>query len=135
MLLQLVNKVGADGVASQGLLVNALRASGQGGAGLPGRHLWPALDKGGVVDSLVASLKELDLRLRVKGCSQGTVPMAAKHENDIEGRTALNNRGIVLESETLQAEETIIRIGQCWLVGGRILEILAYRGSKIEIME
>ena len=113
MLLQLVNKKSAEGVACQGLLVNALRASGQGGAGLMGRHLWPALGKGGVVDSLVVNLKELGLKLRVGDCSRGSPLLAARHENDTDERTALNTRGMALESELYNDEETLLRIGQC----------------------
>jgi hypothetical protein len=73
MLLELVNK--------RSLLVSALRSSGHCGAGLTGRHLWPSLDKGGVVDSLATNLKDLRLRLRVGDCSVGTPLMAAWHES------------------------------------------------------
>ena len=99
MLLQLTNKGGADGIAVQGLLVNALRSSGQGGAGLTGRHIWPSLERGGVVDSLVSNLKNLGLRLRAGDCSVGTQLMASRHESEVDERASLNARGIALESE------------------------------------
>jgi hypothetical protein len=135
MLLQLVNKKGADGIAAQGLLVSALRSSGQGGAGLTGRHLWPTLEKGGIVDSLASTLKEIGLKLRVGDCSKGAPLMASRHENDIEERASLNARGMALQSELYEGETTILRIGQVWLIENRIFEILAFKYDRIEFME
>ena len=71
----------------KGLLVSAMRFSGQGGAGLTGRHLWPTLEKGRIVDSLASTLKEIGLKLRVGDCSKGAPLMASRHEGDIDERT------------------------------------------------
>ena len=135
MLLQLTNKGGADGIAVQGLLVNALRSSGQGGAGLTGRHIWPTLERGGVVDSLVSNLKNLGLRLRAGDFSVGTQLMASRQDSEVDERASLNTRGIALESELYDGETTLLRIGQVWLPGDIILEVLAFCGDRIEVME
>ena len=39
VLLELVNKGGMDGIATQCLVANALRAAGQGGIGVGGVHI------------------------------------------------------------------------------------------------
>ena len=62
VLLELVNKNGAEGLATQGLLVNALRSSGQSVAG---QQLWEPLEEGGVMSSLISKLNGLGLKIRV----------------------------------------------------------------------
>ena len=47
VLLQLVNKGGADGIAIQGLLGRAMRTAGHGGQGSSGKHVWESLDDSG----------------------------------------------------------------------------------------
>jgi hypothetical protein len=132
VLLELVNRKGAEGVASQGIIVNALRAAGQGG--LRSATLWESLNGEGSLDSLINLLKGIGLRLRV-GLGDRHERSAAEAEEDVEGRIALNGRGINLRSELSGSTETVLRIGQCWRVGCRNLEILAFRGDLVEYME
>ena len=135
VLLELVNKKGAEGIAAQGLLVNALRSSGQGGPDLPAKHLWSSLNGEGAMDSLVHKLKEVGLRLRVGWRNEGPIEYAVASEEDIGCRKDLSCRGISLKSELEGTGVVRLRIGQCWKVRGRLLEILAYRGDNIEYME
>ena len=81
VLLELVNRKGAKGTAMQSILVNALRASGQGGAGQHGMQLWESLDDGGSLDGLIMKLRVLGLRIRVGNNYEGRQLMAARKKH------------------------------------------------------
>jgi hypothetical protein len=135
MLLELINKAGADGVAMQGLVVNALKSSGQGGGGLGETQLWPSLNEDGMLDSLVRKLKDIGLRLKVGNDSEARAMTAAKGEEDEEERIEMNSRGVALEAELIEGGEVQVRIGQCWKMGNRLIEIMAFNGPDIEFIE
>ena len=46
----------------------------------------------------------------------------------------MNARGIVLRAELHEDGEIPIRVGQCWEVQGKAVEILGFRGDEVEIM-
>jgi hypothetical protein len=135
MLLELTNRGGADGVAMQGLVVNALKSAGQGGGGLGETHLWPSLNEDGVLDSLVRKLKGIGLRIKVGNGSDERAVAAANDEEDEEDRIELNSRGIMLEAELTEGGEAQLRIGQCWKFGNRLLEIMALNEADAEYIE
>ena len=110
VLLQLVNKGGADGIAIQGLLGRAMRTAGHGGQGSSGNHVWESLDDSGCLNSLIVKLRSLGLRLRAGGSIEGREEFAAKDENMTEERERLNRRGIVLESEMVAGGASSLRI-------------------------
>jgi hypothetical protein len=69
------------------------------------------------------------------GLADGHEQLATESEDDIEGRIAFNGRGISLRSELSSSSETTLRIGQCWRIGDKNLEILAFQGDLVEYMD
>ena len=86
VLLQLVNRGGAEGIAIQGLLGRAMRTSGHGGVGSSGSHAWESLEDSGSINSLIVKLRALGLRLRVGGSAEESQEFAAMDENLTEER-------------------------------------------------
>jgi hypothetical protein len=134
MLLELMNKSGADGVAMQGLVVNALRSAGQE-SGMGETHLWSSLNEEGFLDSLVRKLKDIGLRLKVGNGTYERSGAASRDEEDEEARIEMNSRGIMLESELTEGGCAQARIGQCWKLGNRLIEIVAFNGPNVEYIE
>jgi len=133
-LLELINKRGAEGLAAQGLLVSALRSAGQGGFGASSCHLRESLNEGGLLNSLVSRLKTVGLRIRV-GANMEEAPVHAAPETSHEDREDLNRSGIVTTAELQENGLINARVGQCWLNGQRIIEILAFGDGTVEFME
>ena len=120
----------------EGQISRMMREAGQGGLGPVRRHLWTALgDLATGLSALIRWLKTIGLRIRVGYAEQEGWELACDCEQDLELRSELNSRGIVLRAELEENGEIPIRIDQCWEVGGRALDILGFREEDIEIME
>ncbi len=124
-----------DGIATQCLVANALRAAGQGGIGSSGVHVKEPLIQEGNLTSLICKLKEMGLAIRVGDDAHDCRPQAADQTDDLDTRCSLNRRGIVLRSELSDGGSSPLRNGQCWLLDGKIIEILAFNGEDLEVME
>jgi len=136
MMIEMVHRGGAVGIAMEGQISRLMRDAGQGGLGPCKRHLWTSLGTLATgLSSLVRFLKSIGLRIRVGYGEEDGWELACKMEQDVDKRTEMNRRGIVLESELHEGGNIPIRIGQCWEVEGRAIEILGFRGGDIEIME
>ena len=134
-LLDLVHRKGPSAIAMEGQISRLMRDAGQGGLGPCRRHLWLSLSQSATgLSSLAAYLKTLGLRIRVGWGKMDGWELASTCEQDLEARTELNKRGIVLRSELETGGMIPIRVGQCWLMGGAITEILGFRGEDIETM-
>jgi hypothetical protein len=134
-LLDLVHRKGPTAIAMEGQISRLMRDAGQGGLGACRRHLWLSLNHLATgLSSLAAYLKMLGLRIRVGWGKMDGWELAAKCEQDLEDRSELNKRGIVLRSELEKGGIIPIRVGQCWLMENVISEILGFRGEDIEIM-
>jgi len=135
-MLELVHRGGAPGIAMEGQISRMMREAGQGGLGPCRRHLWPALSELATgLSLLVRYLKTIGLRIRVGYAEMEGWELACEREQDITGRKEMNSRGIVLRAELKEDGEIPIRVGQCWEMQGRAIEILGFRGNDIEIME
>jgi hypothetical protein len=120
----------------QGQLSRMLRESGQGGIGPCRTHLWTALSKNATgLSSLVLFLRQIGLRIRVGWAKRDGWELACNEERDTDQRASMNARGLVLQSELVEGGEALIRIGQCWEVGGKIFDILGFNKDDIEVME
>ena len=135
VLLELVNRSDASGIATQCLVVNALRASGQGGAGQPSTQMWNSLGSGDALNALIGSLKSIGLRIRAGNATREREDSAVDGEGEVLNRGELNRRGMVYTNELCEGSLIQLRTGQCWQVGNRLLEVLAYRGDSIEYIE
>jgi hypothetical protein len=119
----------------EGQISRMMREAGQGGLGPCRRHLWTALGPLATgLSSLVRYLKIIGLRIRVGYAEMEGWELACDREQDLTGRGDMNARGIVLRAELHEGGEIPIRIGQCWEVQGKAVEILGFRGDEIEIM-
>ena len=131
----MVHRKGPIGVAMEGQISRLMRDSGQGGIGPVRRHLWTSLcDLATGLSSLVAFLKSVRLRIRVGWGKTDGWELATSHEQDLDARTAMNTRGIVLKSELGTDGIIPMRVGQCWLIDGNITEILGFRKDDVEVM-
>ena len=136
MMLDLVHRGVAPGRAMEGKISRMMRDAGQGGLGPCRRHLWPALgDLARGISSLVWYLKTIGLRIRVGYAETEGWELACNLEQNLQARIDMNARGIVLQAKLGEGSEIPIRVGQCWEMQGRALEILGFRGDDIEIME
>jgi len=135
-MLELVHRGGAPGIAMEGQIARMMREAGQGGLGPCRRHLWTALGELATgLSSLVRYLKTIGLRIRVGQAEMDGWELACDREHDLAGRKEMNARGIVLKAELGEDGVIPIRVGQCWEVAGKVMEILGFRGSDIEIMQ
>ena len=130
VLLQLVNRGGAEGIAIQGLLGRAMRTAGHGGVGSSGSHAWESLDDSGSLNSLNVKLRALGLRLRVGGMAEGLQEFAAVDGNMTEERERLTRRGIVLKSEMITGGSSPLRVGQVWRKKNRRWVFAFFTGSE-----
>jgi len=65
-----------DGLATQSLIANALRAADQGGIGVNGVHIKEPLNQEGNLTSLISMLKEVGLAIRVGSGDHECLPQA-----------------------------------------------------------
>jgi hypothetical protein len=135
-MLDMVHRTGAMRIAMEGQISRLMRDAGHGGIGPCRRHLWTTLGGPATgLSSLVRWLKTIGLRIRVGYGETDGWELACECEQDLEARIEMNTRGIVLRAELGEDNNIPIRVGQCWEVNGRALEILGFRGQDIEIME
>ena len=136
MMLILANSKGAASTAMLSQISRMLREAGQGGLGPVKWRLWPALgDLATGLSALIEWLKHIKLRVRIGWGEMEGWELACPMEQDIEARSDMNKRGIVLASELSEGGDAPIRVGQCWEIQGKVCEILGFRDEDIEIME
>ena len=86
------------------------------------------------MSSLISKLKGLGLKIRV-GNGEPPPTLASTIEDDVVHRIEMGLRGIVLQCELEENSIIPLKPGQCWMVGDRLLEVLAFRKEYIEYME
>jgi hypothetical protein len=112
LMLELVHRGGATGVAMEGQLSRMMREAGQGGIGPCRRHLWTSLGELATgLSSLVVFLKSIGLRIRIGYAEQEGWELACNCEQDKTARAEMNSRGIVLKAELNEGGEIPLRVG------------------------
>ena len=137
LLLRNVNKNDASGLAFQGLVARALRNGGTGGLSGRQQAIRQNLDTPIWMSSLIEWLDLMGLVITVQG-PPSINGQSDLIEGDILRRMDLYSRGISLTGEeSLDPEPTDIqlRAGQCWLVKGKVLEVLGFDHEKADYLE
>ena len=136
MLLKNIARNDNTGLAFQGLVARALRSAG---AGCPGKRqrIESNLSDTTWITSLSEWLEKMGLFIEVQGLDD-TSPPSTQVTGDRARRVHLFDRGVSLEEEIsdLPALTPIpIRIGQCWLLGGLVHEIVSIGPDYVESLE
>jgi len=134
-LLEQGNAGGMIGVAMRSQICRIIRDAGRGGLGTTKTVLWTSVREWGTgLSALVEWLKEVNIRIRVGTGSAKEWEPVEKYESEINKRISLNARGIVLRSELEEGGRAPLRTGQCWLLNERVVEILGFNATGVEIM-
>ena len=86
--------------------------------------------------SLISWLSNIGLCIEVQGPS---LPLAVGIDSaDTMRRDSLQTRGIVLAGEDSPSDEPIslpLRVGQCWALNGKVLELIGFYGNGVDCLE
>ena len=135
LLLKNINKEDDTGKALQGLVARALRDAGSGGCPMK-CDILTSLIEPNWMSSLVTWLSKTGLCIEVQGPSlllADGIDIETTYQRDL-----LQTRGIVLAVEDSSSSSLLplpLRVGQCWALDGKVLEIVGFRQFDAECLE
>ena len=131
ILLRNINKGDKTGEAFEGLVARALRSSGQGGLRDRKVSILSNLAKPTWMTSLVTWLAKMGLVITVQG-GEAEAWQSELIQDDLPQRAARHERGVVLKGEDSHEDSHLqieARVGQCWELEGKVLEITGFLGD------
>ena len=137
LLLRNINKDDLTGTAFEGLVSRALRGAGTGGLRWRGQVIRPYLGPPIWLSSLTSWLARMGLEIMVHG-PPPINPSSELIEGDATRRVELANRGIALVGEESEDSSLIpiqLRVGQCWALNGKVLEVAGFNGNGADVLE
>ncbi len=137
LLLKNIDRGDSSGKAFESLVSRALRSAGTGGLRWRGQIIRPNLGKPTWMTSLVAWLGKMGIQIMVQGPA-APGPHSELVSGDRDRLVSLADRGIALVGEESTVSSLLpvqVRVGQCWELGDRVVEITGFNSLGAEYLE